>query len=58
MFYHVELKRVSYVNLCIEAESPEEAEKLAWDELASDGSYGEKDAEWECSGVYKQETNK
>lgn len=50
-YYQVELKRVSYVNINIEAESQEEAEALAWNELASDGSYGEGDASWELESV-------
>lgn len=54
MMYHVELKRVTYVNLRIEADSKEEAERLAWQELESDGSYGMKDAEWECNGVFAE----
>lgn len=53
MMYTVELKRVSYVNLRIEASSPEQAEELAWEELKSDGSYGMKYADWECSGVFE-----
>lgn len=53
--YHVELKRTSYVNISIEAESPEEAEQLAWDELQSDGSYGMKYADWDCTGVFEQD---
>jgi len=50
-YYQVELKRVCYVNLDIEAESQEEAEALAWKELASDGSYGEGDASWELESI-------
>jgi len=53
--YHVELKRTSYVNISIEADSPEEAEQLAWDELESDGSYGMKYADWDCTGVFEQD---
>ena len=55
MMYIVELKRVSYENMRIEASSREEAEALAWKELESDGSYGMKYAEWECSGVFEEE---
>ena len=36
--YEIEVKHISYVTLTIEAESKDEAEQLAWDEL--DGSYG------------------
>lgn len=55
MYYHVELKRVSYVNLSIEADTPEQAEELAWDELQADGSYGMKYADWECTGVFEDD---
>jgi hypothetical protein len=49
--YQIELKRVSYVNLTIEANSQDEAEVLAWEELASDGSYGDSDANWEIESI-------
>jgi hypothetical protein len=50
-FYQIELKRVSYVNLTIEADSQDEAEALAWEELATDGSYGDRDASWEIESI-------
>lgn len=31
--YEVELKRESYITLTIEANSPDEAEEMAWEEL-------------------------
>ena len=49
--YQVELKRTSYVNITVEAESVEEAEELAWDELQSDGSYGLTYADWEIESI-------
>jgi len=49
--YQIELKRTSYVNLTVEAESVEEAEQLAWDELESDGSYGLNCADWEIESI-------
>jgi len=49
--YQIELKRTSYVNMNIAAESLEEAESLAWDELASDGSWGLDDANWELESI-------
>lgn len=55
MNYHVELKRVSFVNISIEADTPEQAEELAWEELETDGSYGMKYADWECTGVFGNE---
>jgi hypothetical protein len=48
--YQIELKRVSYVNMDIEAENQEEAEALAWAALESHGSYGE-DASWELESI-------
>jgi hypothetical protein len=49
--YYIELKRTSYTTLTIEADSQEEAETLAWQELASDGSYGMKDANWDIESI-------
>ena len=49
--YQIELKRVSYVNMDIEAESQEEAEALAWVALESHGPYGEGDASWELESI-------
>jgi hypothetical protein len=49
--YQVELKRISYVNMYVEAQSQEEAEQHAWAELASDGSWGEGDASWELEAI-------
>jgi hypothetical protein len=49
--YQVELKRVSYVNMYVEAQSQDEAEQLAWDELASDKSWGEGNASWDLESI-------
>ena len=49
--YQVELKRVSYVNMYVEAQSQDEAEHLAWDELASDKSWGEGNASWDLESI-------
>ncbi len=49
--YEIELKRVSYVTFTIEAETQDEAESLAWRELASDGSYGESDSNWDIESI-------
>lgn len=49
--YQIELKRVSYVNMDIEAESQDEAEALAWIALESHGTYGEGDASWELESI-------
>ena len=48
--YQVELKRTSYVNVNIEANSIEEAEQLAWNKLA-DKCWGEGDANWELEHI-------
>jgi hypothetical protein len=49
--YQIELKRTSYVTLTIEAESEDQAETIAWDEIASDGSYGDRDAHWDIESI-------
>lgn len=47
--YHVELKRTSYVNLTIEAESEDEAKNLAWKEI--DKNYYRDDGSWELESI-------
>lgn len=49
--FEVELKRTSYTTIRIEAENAEQAEELAWKELASDGSYGEGYAAWDLESI-------
>jgi uncharacterized OsmC-like protein len=49
--FEVELKRTSYAVIRVEAENKEQAEKLAWEELASDGSYGEGYANWDIESI-------
>lgn len=50
--YQIEFKRVSYVNMTIQAETLEEAENQAWDELSEDGSWGGlKDADWSIESI-------
>lgn len=50
--YQVELKRTSYVNLTIEAESQEDAEAQAWAEIESGESYGiSDDADWSLNQI-------
>ena len=51
-YFDVTLKSVSYLQ--IEADTPEQAELLAWEQLQSGESYGCKDADWSCEGVYEQ----
>jgi hypothetical protein len=54
-FFDVELKRVAYVTLQIEAKDAEHAEQLAWEELQSGESYGFNDADWSCESITQQE---
>ena len=53
--YQVELKRVSYVNLTVEADSPQAAEDAAWLELQTcdyDDSYGD----WSLESIDEEVT--
>ena len=47
--YQVELKRTSYVNITVEAESEEEAEQLAWKQIDQD--YYRDDGSWEIESI-------
>lgn len=53
--YQVELKRVSYVNLTVEADSPEAAEDAAWLELQT-CNYDDYDADWSLSDIQEEQT--
>jgi len=53
--YQVELKRVSYVNLTVEADSPEAAEDAAWLELQT-CDYDDQDADWSLSDIQEEQT--
>lgn len=48
--YQIELRRTSYVNLTIEAESEEAAEDAAWLELQT-SDYEDGDADWSLSSI-------
>ncbi len=48
--YQVELKRVSYITVTVEAENVDAAEDAAWLELQT-GDYGDQDADWSLSEV-------
>jgi hypothetical protein len=48
--YQIELKRVSYVNLTIEAETAEQAEEIAWLELDAH-EHRDSDANWEIESI-------
>jgi len=52
--YQVELKYESYTTLTIEAETPEEAEALAWQELETDGSY-QAYGNWELESINEEQ---
>jgi hypothetical protein len=47
--YQIELKRTTYINLTIEAESEDEAEDLAWKDV--DQNYYRDDGSWEIESV-------
>lgn len=50
--FAVELKRTSYVTIYVDAETKDQAEELAWDELSEDGSYVTgKDANWDLESI-------
>lgn len=48
--YQVELKRVSYITVTVEAENVDAAEDAAWLELQT-GDYDDWDADWSLSEV-------
>jgi hypothetical protein len=50
--YNVELRHLAYVNLTIEADSPEQAEELAWAQVES-GEVGDSDGDWTLSDMYE-----
>jgi len=50
--YIVELKRLSYVDFTIEADTPEQAEALAWERVES-GSVSDGVADWTLSDIYE-----
>jgi hypothetical protein len=53
-YYQVELKRTSYISICVDAESEEEAEEKAWREIEN-GRTDIYDAQWEIE--FTQECN-
>jgi hypothetical protein len=53
--YQVELKRVSYVNLTVEADSLEAAEDAAWLELQT-GDFDEDTSEWTLESIDEEQT--
>jgi hypothetical protein len=53
--YQIELKRVSYVNLTVEADSLQAAEDAAWLELQT-GDFDDKGAEWALESIAEEVT--
>ena len=51
--YEVELRRVSYITMTVEAEDKDEAEELAWREIEH-GRADINDAEWDVSSIEEQ----
>jgi hypothetical protein len=49
--YEVELKYTSYTVITIEADTAEQAEQIAWQELATDGSYRSDYGDWELESI-------
>ena len=49
-FYQVELKRISYVTVEIEAQTLDQAEDAAWLELQT-GDYDDHDADWSLQSI-------
>ena len=53
MKYYVEFKRVAFLGIEVEAETPSEAEDLAWAELDEDPGNADKD--WYVNHIDKEE---
>jgi hypothetical protein len=53
--YQIELKRVSYVNLTVQADSPQAAEDAAWLELQT-GDYADSYADWTLESIDQEVT--
>lgn len=53
--YEVELKYVSYTTITVEARDQNEAEEIAWQELASDGSYRSDYGDWQLESIEEVE---
>lgn len=53
--FEVELKRVSYITVKVEAESKDHAEELAWTELMTDGAWNVEDANWDVETITETE---
>jgi hypothetical protein len=51
--YQIELKRTSYINIEVEAESQDEAEALAWKSIEQD--YYRDDGHWDIESIEVEE---
>ena len=51
--YQIELKRTSYVSLTIEADTEDEAERLAWLQMERD--YYRDDGNWDIESIEEEE---
>jgi hypothetical protein len=51
--YQIEMKRTSYINIEVEAESQDEAEALAWKGVEQD--YYKDDGDWEIESIEVEE---
>lgn len=51
--YQIELRRTSYVNLTIEADTEDEAERLAWLQMERD--YYRDDGNWDIESIEEEE---
>lgn len=50
--FEIEFRRTSFITLTIEAETAEQAETLAWEELDAGESYGiNGDADWQVEST-------
>jgi hypothetical protein len=49
--YEVELRYTSYTVITVEAASQEDAETIAWDEIATDGSYRSDYGDWQLESI-------
>ena len=52
--YEVILRRISYVTYSIEANSVDDAEALAWDELVGDHEADNGDADWSVESIEEE----
>lgn len=54
--YQVELRYIAYTTINIEADTKEEAAAIAWEELATDGSYRSDYGDWSLESIEEEQT--